>query len=342
MRAGVPAVDVVALRRRRPAVEVADDARRLAVDVLHEEHQPRVLLDDRRPALRGDVAFDGGALRRGIRDSVDLFEQRLQALRLAGTAADGEAREQDRDAARQIDVTRAPPRAPARRWPSARPRRSAVRTPPGCRARGSCAPRRSRPSRPGFARTHPRARSDGRSNGMPAAAFSGIRLTLAFTPASRRASRRASAGVSFTPLSMTYSKVIRLRLASGKRRQASMMACRPYFRLGGTIAARCSSVVAWSEMARFGISGSSARRSIIGTRPTVDKVTRLGGNARPSGSFKQPQRLHRRVVVVQRLAHAHQHDVERRRRGARWRRPAPAPVRRSRRRSGCAPAPSCR
>ena len=78
------------------------------------------------------------------------------------------------------------------------------------------------------------------------------------------------------------------------------------------MAARCSSVVACSEMARFGINGSVASRSSIGTRPTVERVTRRGGKASPSGSFTSAQRLHRGVVVVQRLAHAHQHDVERR------------------------------
>ena len=79
--------------------------------------------------------------------------------------------------------------------------------------------------------------------------------------------------------------MIRLRLLSGKRLQASMTACSPYFVLGGTIAARCSSVVACSEIARFGISGSAASLSIIGTRPTVERVTRFGGRATPSGSF---------------------------------------------------------
>ena len=66
-----------------------------------------------------------------------------------------------------------------------------------------------------------------------------------------------------------------------------MMACSPYFVLGGTMAARCSSVVACSEMARFGISGSAASRSSSGTRPTVESVTRLGGRASPSGSFNR-------------------------------------------------------
>ena len=102
-------------------------------------------------------------------------------------------------------------------------RRSAGRRRRGCRGRGSCAPRRRRRARRGSARSDRRASSDGRSNGMPGAAFSGIRFTFALTPASSFASRRASSGVSLTPASSTYSNVMRLRFFSGKRRQASMM-----------------------------------------------------------------------------------------------------------------------
>ena len=57
----------------------------------------------------------------------------------------------------------------------------------------------------------------------PRPAFSGIRLTFALMPDSSRASRRASSGESFTPASITYSNVMRLRFFSGKRLHASMM-----------------------------------------------------------------------------------------------------------------------
>ena len=55
----------------------------------------------------------------------------------------------------------------------------------------------------------------------------------------------------------------------------------PYFLLIGTSDARCSSVVAWSEIARFGITSSVARRSMAGTRPTVDSVIRFGDIPKP-------------------------------------------------------------
>ena len=95
--------------------------------------------------------------------------------------------------------------------------------------------------------------SEGRVYGMPAASFSGSRLTLAFRPLSRRTNRRASSMVSLTPASITYSNVIRLRFFSGKLRQAAINCAREYLRLIGTSSSRWASVVAWSEMARFGM-----------------------------------------------------------------------------------------
>ena len=50
------------------------------------------------------------------------------------------------------------------------------------------------------------------ANGAPGQGLKGIRLTLAGSPASRRARARASAGLSLTPFSMTYSKVMRRAL----------------------------------------------------------------------------------------------------------------------------------
>ena len=79
--------------------------------------------------------------------------------------------------------------------------------------------------------------------------------------------------------------MMRRRLASGKRLHASITSCIEYFLFDGTMAARVLSVAACSDTARLGISASPASLSIIGTRPTVESVTRLGCSARPSGSF---------------------------------------------------------
>ena len=182
----------------------------------------------------------------------------------------------------------------------------------GCPGRGSfctdtTTPRSARIRANAFTRS-----SDGRVNGMPAASLSGSRLTLALMPSSSRTSRRASSGVSLTPSSRTYSNVIRRRLRNGNFWQASMSASRSYLRLIGTSRCASRSVVACSEIARFGISGSFASR--FECRHHADRRQRhaLGRHARPCVVGQDPQRLHRGVVVVQRLAHAHQHDVERR------------------------------
>ena len=64
--------------------------------------------------------------------------------------------------------------------------------------------------------------SDGRSNGMPAASFSGSRLTFALIPFEqpRPAAARPRACRS-RPSSITYSNVMRSRRLSGNRRHAS-------------------------------------------------------------------------------------------------------------------------
>ena len=127
--------------------------------------------------------------------------------------------------------------------------------------------------------------SDGRSKGMPAAAFSGNRFTLALMPERTFTSCRASTSESFTPASITYSNMIRRRFETGKRLHASRMSCIEYFFVGGTMARRVSSFEACSDTARFGISSSCASLSIIGTRPTVDSVTRFGCMSNPSFWF---------------------------------------------------------
>src|SRR5579875_2644298 len=53
----------------------------------------------------------------------------------------------------------------------------------------------------------------------PGKGLKGIRFTFARSPRSHSASRRASASVSFSPASMTYSKVMRWRRGSGAARR---------------------------------------------------------------------------------------------------------------------------
>src|SRR5262249_58162541 len=55
--------------------------------------------------------------------------------------------------------------------------------------------------------------SGGRWNVAPSQSLNGIRLTLAFTPRSSRANRRASSTSSLTPSRITYSKKTRCRWA---------------------------------------------------------------------------------------------------------------------------------
>ena len=121
-----------------------------------------------------------------------------------------------------------------------------------------------------------------------------------------------------------------------------MMSATPYFRLSGTSSPRCSSVVACSEIARFGISGSRGEPLERRQQPDGRQRDAPRRHAQAVLVGQDPQRLHRLVVVVQRLAHAHQHDVEGRVAQARARRRARGPGRRSRRRSGSGRAPSCR
>ena len=138
---------------------------------------------------------------------------------------------------------RLPVRSAARR--AARRRRR-------CRRRGAsgCRPRRRRrggaPGRSGCARRRgartrgPRTRS--RESGSP---WTG-------SPAAGRGRRSASASLSLTPPSMTYSNVTRRPWESGNRRAASSSAAMGQRLLIGMIRSRTSSVVALSEMARLG------------------------------------------------------------------------------------------
>ena len=123
------------------------------------------------------------------------------------------------------------------------------------------------------------------SNGAPGQALNGIRFTLAGMPAISFTSARASAGESFTPLSITYSKVMRRAfLAPGYSRQASISSAIGCFLLIGTSTSRSSSVTACSDTASLTPS-SSPTRLIIGTMPAVDSVMRRLEMPMPSSSI---------------------------------------------------------
>ena len=90
------------------------------------------------------------------------------------------------------------------------------------------------------------------------------------------------------------------------------------------------------------MSGSRASRSSAGSDADGRQRDPARRHREPVLVGEDAQRLHRLVVVVERLAHAHQHDVERRVAHRRARRRARGPGRRFRRRSGCGRVPSCR
>src|SRR6266567_2209098 len=104
----------------------------------------------------------------------------------------------------------------------------------------------------------------GRWNVEPSQSLKGIRLTLAFTPRNRRASRRASSTPSLTPSSITYSKNTRCRWVSGYFRTASMSADRFQDLFTGMSCDLTSSEDACSETARLTL--RSSRPISVGER----------------------------------------------------------------------------
>ena len=104
-------------------------------------------------------------------------------------------------------------------------------------------------------------------------------------PSISRTSRRASSSLSFTPSSITYSKVIRSEFDSrGYSRSASSSVAMFHFLLIGTSTSRTSSVVAWNDTASMQPI-SSAVRAISGTTPLVDSVIRRRLRLIPSPSM---------------------------------------------------------
>src|SRR5262249_25694591 len=135
-----------------------------------------------------------------------------------------------------------------------------------------------------------------------------MRLILAGMPLRSRTSALASASWSLTPLSITYSNVMRLALESpGYMRQASSNSRIGYLRLSGTRRSRSASVTACSE---------TASMTPISEPTRADRSTARGGGRDPAlGDAKAiaarhgEERTAHRLEIVQRLAHAHHHDV---------------------------------
>ena len=109
--------------------------------------------------------------------------------------------------------------------------------------------------------------------------LNGIRLSLQESPAQRLSftssiNCRACSGWSFTPSSMQYSKVMKSRGAASRYRLAApISSASGYLRLSGTKVSRSASLEACSEIASA-TGQSAASRSIMGTTPDVDTVTR--------------------------------------------------------------------
>ena len=95
---------------------------------------------------------------------------------------------------------------------------------------------------------------------------------------------------------------------SGNFLQASISSAMFHFLLTGITSPRCSSLVALSEMASF-TSVSAPKRSIIGTRPTVETVMCRWEKFSPSSDSRSVERRLQVLEVVQRLAHAHEDQV---------------------------------
>ena len=175
--------------------------------------------------------------------------------------------------------------------------------------------------------------SDGRLNGMLVAASSGSDSTLALMPSRRRHQRRHRRRVVDAVEHDIFEGDTCRRLASGKRRQASMIAARLDLPVGGTIA----EALFWPWRQRDPPGSASAfggELSSSGPAPLVDRVTSWRVQGQAVRVVQQRQRLHRGVVVVQGLADAHEHDVERLSRATRsrwrstrtWRRSRPRQV----------------
>ena len=112
------------------------------------------------------------------------------------------------------------------------------------------------------------------ANSAPGNGLNGIRLNLHGTSRTRRTSAPACAGESFTPSSITYSKVTKSRGATSRyRRHAAIRSASGCLRLIGTSLSRSASSGA-CRLTASATGHSAASRSICGTRPDVETVTR--------------------------------------------------------------------
>jgi hypothetical protein len=169
-------------------------------------------------------------------------------------------------------------------------------------------------------------------------------VDLALDARQQRASRRASSGVSFTPASSTYSKVMRPRRPSGNVRHASMNCSASTSSFGGTmhVALRLGRGVQRDRQVRHQRFAARASRAC---RHQADRRERDPARRPPRDPGGRPACASAFivcVVVVQRLAHAHQHDVEGRVEQVEFPARARGPGRRSPPPSGGGRVPSCR
>ena len=152
--------------------------------------------------------------------------------------------------------------------------------------------------------------SDGRSNGIPAASLSGSRFTLPLIPASSSTRRRASSGVSLTSFSRTYSKVMRSTPLQREAAAGVEQVDQPVLAVDRheTIALLFGGRVQRDGQVRHQRLGGQP----LEIRQDADRRQRdpPRRHRQPALVGQHPQRLHRLVVVVERLAHPHQDDVE--------------------------------
>ena len=247
----VPIVGVVALRRRRPRVEVANHAWRRAVDILREKDEACLVFDERRAAMRADVVLDQRRTGCGIKAGRAAWKAPPRTAARAQPRGNSDGKAIALQARDQLGRAHGFSRAETRHNASASFWPADFFTP--CPSTISC-PHAARMSRPRLLRTDtisPRSTrifanaltrsSLGRSKGMPGRRVQRQQVDLGLHARQHLHQPRASSGESFTPASITYSNMMRRRLASGNRLQAAIDVLRANTcGSSGTIAARCS------------------------------------------------------------------------------------------------------
>ena len=151
--------------------------------------------------------------------------------------------------------------------------------------------------------------ADGRWNSGPLNGFQGMRFTFAGMPRSRRGRRSASASLSLTPASSTYSKVTRRPCDSGNRRAASSSAAIGHFLLIGMI--RVADLVGGRVQRDREVGRRLQRAELVDAGHQAGRRHRQPARreARAPRVLEQRERARDVVEVVQRLAHPHEHQV---------------------------------